>query len=313
MRLFGSCIAAVALIVGWSPVGAAADTVTYIDTIKPLLALRCCSCHGASKQKGGLRLDAPEWITKGGKNGAVVVPGKPEDSPLYALTILPMDDLDVMPQKGELLTKEQTDRIAQWIRDGAVMEIEKVEEKKAPAAAATVATAAGAKPVNAFDAIAIGIPAPDPSVVKAMEAMGIVVTGLSTNRALLDVTVSHSHGETADKLRLLDRIAPNILWLDLRGTTVGDAQMKSIAKLGNLTRLHLERTAVGDAGIAQLTSCTRLEYLNVYGTKVTDAGLQALAVFKGLKQLYVWQTAVTPEGIAALQKSMPGLEIVAGP
>ncbi|MBA3707262.1 MAG: hypothetical protein H0W83_00410 [Planctomycetes bacterium] len=303
----------------------AEDVGVYTATIKPLLALRCYSCHGESKQKGGLRLDSPEWIAKGGKNGAVLVPGKPDDSPLYARTILPKDDADIMPAKGEPLTKAQTDSIAQWIRDGGVMEADKPAPSvaSAPAAvhptpdgksAAAPAPGAPAAPlVNVFDAASTGIKPPDAAVVKSLGELGIVVAALSTNGALLDVTVSHSHGETVDKLRLLERIAVNIAWLDLRGTTITDAQMKSVAKMANLSRLHLEKTGIGDAGVALLAACPKLEYLNLFATKVTDAGLQHLEGLAALKHVYLWQSAATPAGIARLQKAIPGLEVVSGP
>ena len=62
------------------PAGAAA--VDYLTAVKPIFAERCYSCHGALKQKAGLRLDAGQLIRKGSDDGPVVVPGKPNDSPL---------------------------------------------------------------------------------------------------------------------------------------------------------------------------------------------------------------------------------------
>ena len=54
----------------------AAEPIDYRRDIKPILASRCVSCHGALQQKGGLRLDAGQLLRKGGKNGPVVAPGK---------------------------------------------------------------------------------------------------------------------------------------------------------------------------------------------------------------------------------------------
>ena len=50
-------------------------SVDYKRDVKALLDGRCISCHGALKQKGGLRLDAGSLVLKGGKNGTVVKPG----------------------------------------------------------------------------------------------------------------------------------------------------------------------------------------------------------------------------------------------
>src|SRR4051794_12185285 len=52
----------------------------FEQSVRPLLAENCYSCHGDKKQKGGLRLDSLEAILKGGENGPAVVPGKPDES-----------------------------------------------------------------------------------------------------------------------------------------------------------------------------------------------------------------------------------------
>src|SRR6476620_12500119 len=52
----------------------------FLNEVKPLLALRCISCHGPDKTEGGLRLDSREAVLKGGDSGPSVVPGKPDQS-----------------------------------------------------------------------------------------------------------------------------------------------------------------------------------------------------------------------------------------
>ena len=58
-------------------------------------------------------------LLRGGESGAPIAPGKPEDSTIYTLTVLDPEDDDIMPPKGDPLTKEQTDIIYKWIKDGA--------------------------------------------------------------------------------------------------------------------------------------------------------------------------------------------------
>src|SRR4051812_7484296 len=48
--------------------------------IRPLLVERCEECHGAKKQKGGLRLDSKAGWQTGGDTGAALKPGDPEAS-----------------------------------------------------------------------------------------------------------------------------------------------------------------------------------------------------------------------------------------
>ena len=49
----------------------------YLRDIKPVLKARCYACHGALKQKAGLRLDSAANIRKGAKGDAVITPGQP--------------------------------------------------------------------------------------------------------------------------------------------------------------------------------------------------------------------------------------------
>lgn len=100
------------------------EEVEYLRDVHPILAERCFACHGAEKQKGGLRLDLrsglfesddPEWIP--------VVPGRPQDSALYELITLSADDPDVMPAKGDPLTKQQIATLGKWIEEGAPWEV----------------------------------------------------------------------------------------------------------------------------------------------------------------------------------------------
>lgn len=111
----------------------AADKVSFGKQIYPIIREKCLSCHAApyedergrtKKPKAGIRYDTPEWIAKGYLNDddeqvPSVVPGKPEKSPLYTTTILPEDHDDIMPPKGDPLTKAEQNLLKQWILEGA--------------------------------------------------------------------------------------------------------------------------------------------------------------------------------------------------
>ncbi|MGJ8637972.1 MAG: hypothetical protein ACSHYA_01145 [Opitutaceae bacterium] len=111
----------------------AAEKIDFGTEIYPILRESCLSCHAApyedtkgrmKKPKGSTRLDTPEWIQKGHaeKDGtweAIIVAGDAEASSFYTLTILPEDHDDIMPAKGDPLTKAQTDLIKNWINSGA--------------------------------------------------------------------------------------------------------------------------------------------------------------------------------------------------
>lgn len=52
-----------------------ARTDFFEKRIRPFLANECYECHGARKQKGGLRLDSRDALLKGGDSGVVLMPG----------------------------------------------------------------------------------------------------------------------------------------------------------------------------------------------------------------------------------------------
>jgi len=92
--------------------------IDYARDIKPLFDGRCISCHGALKQKGGLRLDAGALTLKGGKHGAVVKPGVADASAL--ITRLRTADADErMPPEGKPLGEHEIALLRAWIAAGA--------------------------------------------------------------------------------------------------------------------------------------------------------------------------------------------------
>ena len=96
-----------------------AAEVDYVRDIKPVLRAKCFSCHGAFRQKSGLRLDAVQLILKGSKRGPVVVPGKPDESRLIEV-VSGKSSLRMPPEnEGEHLSAKELALFKEWIRAGA--------------------------------------------------------------------------------------------------------------------------------------------------------------------------------------------------
>src|SRR4051794_553314 len=98
--------------------GARAQTPADIfeTRIRPLLANQCYSCHTAS-QLGGLRLDSREAMLKGGKSGAAILPGDPDQS-LLIRAVRQTDANLKMPMGGKLKDAEIEDLVT-WVKGGA--------------------------------------------------------------------------------------------------------------------------------------------------------------------------------------------------
>ncbi|HEV7405460.1 MAG TPA: PSD1 and planctomycete cytochrome C domain-containing protein [Chthoniobacteraceae bacterium] len=106
--------AALATLLLLAPAGRAEPD--YAKEIKPLLKSRCYACHGALKQKAGLRLDAVSLMHKGGESGDVIEKG----SALLLEKVASTDKDERMPPEGAPLTPEEVAKLKAWIVAGAV-------------------------------------------------------------------------------------------------------------------------------------------------------------------------------------------------
>ena len=103
-----------------TPAISSSDLQFFEAKIRPLLIDRCYKCHSrdADKVKGGLMLDTREAWMNGGDSGAVIVPGKPDESLLIKAIRYEDEDLQ-MPPKGDKLSDQQIADLTEWIRRGA--------------------------------------------------------------------------------------------------------------------------------------------------------------------------------------------------
>src|SRR5437763_12307244 len=62
----------------------AQEAPSYARQVRPFLARYCVECH-ADDPEGGLRLDTYKGLMAGGDTGAVLVPGKPDESRLVGM------------------------------------------------------------------------------------------------------------------------------------------------------------------------------------------------------------------------------------
>jgi len=97
---------------------AASRTINFEQEVRPILAASCYSCHGETKQKGGLRLDVKALALQGGDSGPCIVAGNGAGSILVQY-VAGLDPDNIMPKKGDRLTAEQIGILRAWIDQGA--------------------------------------------------------------------------------------------------------------------------------------------------------------------------------------------------
>lgn len=89
---------------------------TYSKNVKPILDKNCVSCHQGDWAQGGLRLDTPANIQKGGASGKVILAKNSAKSLLFQR--VNGDKGRIMPPAGKLKASDLK-IIKSWIDSGA--------------------------------------------------------------------------------------------------------------------------------------------------------------------------------------------------
>jgi uncharacterized membrane protein len=243
----------------------------FLDKVRPIFEANCFECHGARKQKGGLRMDSKSWLFNGSEEKWSVHPGKAGGSLLVTRVELDRADPDAMPPEGDGLTADEKAIIRKWIDDGAAY-------PDVSAIGGGIPGAAGVSTAQVAAAGALALSGP---------AAVAVAPGV---KAKADVAAEPAIGD-ADAALLAD-IAPLVANLNLSKSTLTDAGLAKLSGMVNLERLRLDGTGVGDAGVRALGTLPKLESINLIGTKVSPALTDWLTAQSALRRIYVWQTAL---------------------
>ncbi len=279
----------------------AATKPDFAKDIGPILAKNCLECHGPEKQKGKLRLDSKEAAFKGGDSGkAGVVPGKGADSRIYQVITLAKGHDDIMPPKGEPLSKATTDLIKAWIDAGA--------EWPAGVKLATAGGGAGDKKESDLG------PGPKPSAAETKAVGELAKAGITAREIAQGSNWRYINLRVVGKkfdAKVWDQIKDvgNLIELNAAGVELTDADLAKVGKLTNLRSLNLANATVKDSSLAGIKGLANLTYLNLVGTQVTDAGLKQLTGLKNLKSVYLFESKVTDAGVDELKKALPTARI----
>lgn len=280
--------------------------VVYTDIVQPLLQSKCYTCHGANKKKGGLRLDVPEFILKGGKDGKVIKPGSAEESDMIKRLLLPRNDDDHMPPKEKSQLKESEIALLHWwISTGASFD-KKVNELEQPEKMKPILLALQKVEKKMIpDVPATEVAKADEDAVQKLKERGVSIVPVSQNSNYLSANFVAVDSLTGRDLEILLSIKKQLIWLKLGSKKVTDADLKTIGQLKDLTRLQLDNTLITDNGLRSLQSLNELQYLNLTGTKITANGILGLKGLEKLQTLYLYKTGFAGEELAKIQQAFP--------
>ena len=283
--------------------------VDFEKDVWPILEARCAECHKApyelngklKEPKAGLRLDGAAYILHGGDDGPVVVADHPSQSSLYQRVILPRDDSDIMPPKGDPLTHRQKEVLRKWIAQGLDFGkwvgqtdgVEELAQRKKGDSKVYVP-----EHIKFYTNLSAGLqPLPEADLVRIAKETKLMVRPIGIGSSLLEARVVTDPSQVGDsQVKLLKPLAEHLAKLDLRNTAITEHSLVEIANFSKLTELNLRGTKVGDSGLSKFSRLATLQKLNLCETDVSDKGLDWLKKSKSLTQVFLWGTQVSPEG-----------------
>ncbi len=271
--------------------------IALFETSQAIFERNCYKCHGATKQKGGYRLDEQHSINLGGKSKLpAIVPGNVEQSELMYRMLLPHDDDDAMPpEEKDPVSSEDIDLVRQWIEAGAYW----------PDAAELSAAAS--------DTVKLGDADTD-QLIEQISRTGVKAeyNAWGDESIRIDLGVV-GPGQLNQAIQQLSGFRNKLTWLDCSELALSSDFFQQLEQCIKLQRLHLNGTDVTDKQLDALSQLADLNYLNLYNTQISDAGLESLHASSSLRKIFLSQTQVTANGITELKKSLPELEVVYQP
>lgn len=271
------------------------EQIARFEAAQLIFKNHCYNCHGATKQKGDLRMDNEVDLNAGGKSKEPsIVPHDAEASSIVKRIRLPRHHDDAMPpEKKPAVSSEGLEAVVAWINAGAVWPDMRARNKM------------GLSTYVEID------DAPTEEVINALNATGAKAEYNAWDDARLRVDLSFADADKLDEaIAQLANIKDKLIWLDVGGLELQASFFEQLTAYRNLERLYLNGTNVSDANVAKLKALTKLNYLNVFSTKLTDHSLGTLKAMPNLKQVFLGETKVTKAGVKSLRSAKPDLEVV---
>jgi len=296
------------------PITDVQEANVYADIVQPIFQNKCYTCHNKSKKKGGLRLDEPAFILKGGKDGEVIKPGNADESDMIKRLLLPRNDEDHMPPKEKPQLKEnEIALIHWWIATGASFDKKTKELEQTEKIKPVLLALQGAAPKKTLPDVPMKpVEQADEKIIKQLREKGVAIIPVTRNSNYLSANFVTVDSVTSKEISLLSSLKNQLVWLKLSDKKIPDSMLTTIGQLTNLTRLQLDNTSISDTGLESLQSLANLQYLNLVGTKVTTQGLIQLKNLQRLQSVYLYKTFISSSDWQTLKYNFPKVTLDTG-
>jgi uncharacterized membrane protein/mono/diheme cytochrome c family protein len=299
------------------PVADVLQAKAYQDLVGQVMTTKCVSCHGPSKQKGGLRLDDQSQILKGGKNGIVITPGFAANSELLKRLLLPPEDEHHMPpkEKPQLSLQDRT-LIEWWISKGADFN-KTVKEIGIDDSTLSILRIYQGEQITAshtYEPLVPeeNVPDADPALLEKLRTQGVVILPIDPAKGYLMANLINVSRPVDSILIDMQPLSDQLIWLKLSGSDLTDTGCKQISGFRRLIRLQVDQTRITDAGLAEFSKLISLERLNLAGDSITFQGLVHLKAMKSLSTLNIWNTRISNEDMPEVFSLLSSAKIDTG-
>jgi uncharacterized membrane protein len=297
------------------PIPNVQEALAYQDIIQPLLRSKCYGCHGSTKQKGGLRLDLPDAILRGGKDGVVLNAALPDQSILVKRILLPREEEKHMPPKEKpQFSSQELSLLHWWVATGASFD-KKVRQLEQPGPVKPALLALQHKPVTVTvseDLPAEPVVAADEKALKSLRDLGVVILPLAGGTNYLQANFVPAPGIKDKDLSLLLPLSRQLVSLKIEGVPIGDSAMARIGQCTSLRRLQLSHTSITAKGLVQLKGLRELRVLNLVGNSLSASAIAELRGLPKLHSLYLYQTGIRGSDWESLKKYFPSAKLDSG-
>lgn len=93
--------------------------VDFRMDIAPLLERQCITCHYDHAPLTALSFQRRKDMLEGGNGRPILLPGDPQHSTLFLVTVMPDYFVEAMPAGGHQLSEVETGKLYHWIAAGA--------------------------------------------------------------------------------------------------------------------------------------------------------------------------------------------------
>lgn len=286
----------------------AEKAVIYADLVQPIFKTRCMSCHNAGKTKGGLSLENPESILKGGRTGKLFIARHADSSLIIERINLPEDEKKHMPLSGKpQLTKDERDLLWYWVQAGGDFKTKFIDLPEDDSLRLVAAKFLGPEEGETYD-----FAAADEKLVKKLNNNYRVIYPVNRESPALEVDFFNRSQYSSKSLADLLEIKTQVVDLNMDRMPVTDADLKTIAQFENLRNLNLNFSNITTDGLSQLMPLNNLKRLSLSGTRMNAAALAQLAAKPALREMVLWNTGLTGADVSVLKQSNRRVRYILG-